>query len=331
MKRLLEMRTPEFLALPREQTVILFPVGVMEDHGPHLPLGMDLIHAQALTQELGLAIEATQPGWKAVLMQGAPLAINANTSHLALTQRAHVLRDFLVDTCLDLHRLGFRHFVAVTGTLGPRQLTAIEDAGRVLRRRTGGLGLGRLLRTRSAKSGATLVCAQSALLSRAEALRAPLWTEPTDHGGQADTSVALHAASGLVAPEWKLLPPLEPTETGLGHAWALSQGRVSGYVGAPGKATVEEGRQFIHAQVLELLPKLQAVWEGELQPERGFRSWYSVFPPNRSFFWGWVLASAIAALMALWMMTNVQMLVEGAGVTGAADPGAAAVAGAGSR
>jgi hypothetical protein len=106
---------------------------------------------------------------------------------------------------------------------------------------------------------------------------------------------------------------------------------VSGYVGAPGKATVEEGRQFIHAQVLELLPKLQAVWEGELQPERGFRSWYSVFPPNRSFFWGWVLASAIAALMALWMMTNVQMLVEGAGVTGAADPGTAAVAGAGSR
>ena len=34
--------------LPREKTVFFFPVGPLEDHGPHLPLGLDMEEASRL-------------------------------------------------------------------------------------------------------------------------------------------------------------------------------------------------------------------------------------------------------------------------------------------
>ncbi len=303
-----ELSATQLLQLPREQTVFLFPVGALEDHGPHLPLGLDLLEARGLAQALGARIESELPGWKAVLLPEAALSVDAQTSALALTQRPHVVRDHLVDSCLKLERAGFRHFVVVTGTLGPRQLSTLEDAGRLFHRRIRGFGLlSRLLGRGSAK--ATLVCAQSALVSRQEAFRSPLWPEAPEHGGARDTSVALHLAPALVGTGWQALGPLDRAARGLGHAWRLRSGQVSGYVGNPSQASAEKGRARLEADTDTLVPKLRAVWSGS-NPDLVFRSWDSIFPPNRSFFKAWVLALALVTLIGAWVYLNVQVLTQ---------------------
>ncbi|MCM2322771.1 MAG: creatininase family protein, partial [Oligoflexia bacterium] len=124
-------------SLPRSRTVFFFPVGPLEDHGPHLPMGLDLYEARRLCELAAERTEKELPGWTAVLMPPAPLGLEGNTTSLVLSVRGHVLRDWLVDACSALIRQGFLHFACFSGHLGPRQLTAIEDAGKIIRRKAG--------------------------------------------------------------------------------------------------------------------------------------------------------------------------------------------------
>jgi len=36
-------------------------------------------------------------------------------------------------------------------------------------------------------------------------------------------------------------------------------------------------------------------------PNSLFRSWYSIFPPNKSFFKAWIIFGLIGLLMVLWI------------------------------
>ena len=54
-------------------------------------------------------------------------------------------------------------------------------------------------------------------------------------------------------------------------------------------------------------PKLRAVWEGA-NPEGLFRSWYSLFPTNKSFFKAWVAIILLAVLLAFWVYVVFEAL-----------------------
>ena len=47
VRELSRLTWPEVDALERARTVVLLPVGAIEAHGPHLPLGTDVIIARA--------------------------------------------------------------------------------------------------------------------------------------------------------------------------------------------------------------------------------------------------------------------------------------------
>jgi hypothetical protein len=98
-------------------------------------MGLDLAEAQRLCELAAEKIESELPGWKAVLMPAAPLGIDTDTTANAVRVRAHVLRDWLVDACRALAKQGFFRFVCFSGHHGPRQLTAIEDAGKIISRK----------------------------------------------------------------------------------------------------------------------------------------------------------------------------------------------------
>jgi creatinine amidohydrolase/Fe(II)-dependent formamide hydrolase-like protein len=41
--KLEELNWPQIDALERERTLVLLPVGMLEEHGPHLPVGADTL------------------------------------------------------------------------------------------------------------------------------------------------------------------------------------------------------------------------------------------------------------------------------------------------
>src|SRR5689334_1311434 len=110
--------TPEaFEHLPPDLTVMVFPVGGLEGHGPNLPMGVKLIYAEALSKQLCERLDSRMSQWNFILMPLLPLTVDTVTSRLALPVRAHVVRDALVDQCEHLKRMGFKNFIAVSAHL----------------------------------------------------------------------------------------------------------------------------------------------------------------------------------------------------------------------
>lgn len=297
----------QFYDLPRERTVFFFSVGPLEDHGSHLPMGMDLEEASRLSFLFAEHLEKQMPGWVGVIMPSTALGIESNTTRLAIRVRAHVLRDYLVDSCRSLVQMDFFHFVCFSGHLGPKQLTAIEEAGKLIRHSS---TFGRLKKWGGIIPGVkflqpSFLSASSARVKIADVRRSPFWPDPEEHGGKRDTSVAVFLFNDLVDPKYKELPVVKKEGSFLNRLMLRLRGQTSGYWGAPSEAERERGAQEIQEWIQDLFPKFKAVWEGA-NPNTLFRSWYSILPPNRSFIKSWVLAAVITLLLLMWIYLTLQ-------------------------
>ena len=296
----------QLLLLPRDRTVFFLPVGPLEDHGPHLPLGLDGLEAKRLSNLAAERMEKEMPGWIGVIMPHAPLGIDSNTTSLAFTVRPHVLRDWLVDICKPLAHSGFCYFVCFSGHSGPKQLTAIEEAGYIIQQKFRRNWITRLsgMQLRSP----ALLSANSALTSGKDFWLSTLWSDPVEHGGQRDTAVALALAPSQVDSMYHSLPenPRQPSRWS--RLYRRLRKTLAGYWGSPGKATAQNGESILLAQINDLFPKLRSVWEGSVNPRKLFRSWYSLLPTNRTFFRAWLMFGILLLLAGFWIYLEGYML-----------------------
>ncbi|PYO14721.1 MAG: creatininase, partial [Candidatus Rokuibacteriota bacterium] len=67
------MSTPALDALDRARTVVVLTVSPLEEHGPHLPVGVDAIAARHFAEVLSERLTVTRPGWTALLAPTLPL------------------------------------------------------------------------------------------------------------------------------------------------------------------------------------------------------------------------------------------------------------------
>lgn len=302
-------------SLPRKNTVFFFPVGPLEDHGPHLGLAADVNEAKLLCLKAAERLEKELPDWVGVIMPAVPLGVETNTNSVAIRVRGHVLRDWLVDACRSLMREGFQNFVCFTGHLGPKQLTAIEEAGKAI---SGGspfaISFMKLFgRFRPGHvPGATLVSACSGMVGMKEFKQNPIWCDPLEHGGARDTSVALHAQalglSPVVGALYAELPEIERAPGAFERFNRYLRGQLRDYWGAPKLASSEQGNAILVGSVDQVFPKLRAVWEGA-NPNTLFRSWYAVLPIHKSMFRAWLASFGIFLILLFWTYLYVRSVL----------------------
>ena len=287
-------------SLPKEETVFFFPVGPLEDHGPHLPVGLDVEVAEKLCFLAAQRLEREKPGWVGVIMPKLALGLDSHTTRFALTVRPHVLRDWLVDACRGLVDAGFRSFVCFSGQLGPKQMTAIEEAGKLV---------GRMGRWRIGVRRPILLSASSAFVSFTDVLKSPFWSDPQEHGGMEDTSIALELGEGVVGSQYRSLPPIEKAASRWITNLNRRRKRLGGYWGKPSEAHPFKGQKWLEEKIDLVFPRLRAVWEGA-SPRVLFRSWYSILPPNKSFFRSWVLFFLVFLCLFGWGFLNSMSLYD---------------------
>src|SRR5512145_2817926 len=102
------MSTPALDALDRARTLVLLTVSPLEEHGPHLPLGVDAFAARHFAETLAERLVATRPGWTAVLAPTLHLGSFTFDSVGTIRIRQRVVRDAVVDYGASLARAGFR-------------------------------------------------------------------------------------------------------------------------------------------------------------------------------------------------------------------------------
>jgi creatinine amidohydrolase len=298
VRRLEELSSPALDALDRARTVILLTVSPLEEHGPHLPVGVDAFTGRHLAEEVAARLVARRPGWTVVL--APPLYLGTFTFDAVGTVRVRqrAVRDVVADYGASLARAGFRYILVANGHAGPGHLVALEEAATAVSRRhgitmasfTGHLAwdflLGRYVDKLEASLGRPLTDGERRALAE------------DSHGGWWETSVMLQLRPDLVDDAYRTLP-------GAPYHW-LARLRPNyplrdggrGYVGHPALADPAFATAAMTVLLDQAMGLVEAILDGRLPAARQ-RSPFSRIPLFRTNFWP-LVGAATAGAAALW-------------------------------
>lgn len=291
--RLEELSTSALEALDRARALAIITVSPLEEHGPHLPLGVDAFTARHFAELIAERVVAERPGWSAVLAPTLYLGSFTFEAAGTVSVRQRVVRDVVIDYGEALARAGFRHLLIANGHAGPTHLTALDEAAAIVSRRHGvimaslsghlawGFRNGRFLDAVDRALGRPLTGAERQAFAE------------DAHGGWWETSMMLMLRPDLVDGGYRNLPPATYSlPTRLRHNYPLRDGG-HGYVGHPALADVAFARATTTALVEASLELVDGLLDGRVRASAR-RSPYSLMPFFRTNFWRGAVVAAVA-------------------------------------
>ena len=217
--RLDELTSPRLAALRGRRPVALWPVGAVEPHGPHAPLGTDTLIS------VGICERAAQRLGDAVVLPPLPFGVTRYGAAFAgvVGISESTLRAVVLDVAAAVAAQGFRRLAIVNNHFEPEQVATLRAAAQ--------------------EAGALYLD----LVRRANAERlTDEFRRGSGHAGRYETSLVLADAPHLVDRDvMARLPALEvdmPAAIAAGRTDFLAMGMDQAYCGAPAEATAEEGR-----------------------------------------------------------------------------------------
>lgn len=229
--RLSEITWEEMRDLPTSRTVAVLPIGAVEAHGPHLPLGTDLIIAEAMAR--AGAVRLAEHGYT-VLMLPALAYAPAPFAHAfpgTLSARPETVTALLTDIAESLAAHGIGAFAIANAHFDPANVTAIKQAVHALRTR------------------GDLIIVYPDLTRRTLAKRlTPEFLSGACHAGQYETSIVLAERPAAVRPAMSDLPTVDISlaeAIRAGDRTFAEAGGDRAYFGAPSAATREEGETTV--------------------------------------------------------------------------------------
>jgi creatinine amidohydrolase len=244
MIRLADLTWPEARRCARDRrSVVVLPLGAVEQHGPHLPLSVDWLGAEELARRVGPHLR--RGGWRPVLAPSLPYG--ASTLAVAwsgtVSLSVATTTTLIVEIVRGLAAHGFRRFVLTNYQADPDHLRAIGTARRVLTR---GGRIQVLVAGFAPADGRPNPMLDPRVRAR---MRSPR-PEREWHSGEVETAMMLSVAPALVRRAVaRRLPP-----AWIDWAGALARGirrfeRMDpggrGYFGWPAAARAETGRRVM--------------------------------------------------------------------------------------
>lgn len=261
-----DLTTDAIAALPRERCVAILPVGAVEQHGPHLPLGTDTIIAEGI---VAAALDRLGDDLPVVVLPTQAIGASSEHGdfHGTLSHEAETLIAAWSEIGATLCRNGIMRLVIFNAHGGQPQI--VDIVAQRLRSRNGMLVVRGNYMTWPLPHG--LVDADEVAHGH--------------HGGMLETAIMLALRPDLVAMEHACsfdssARQLAGRHTRFGHdgrlgfAWQAQDLNPAGVVGDAAAATAELGRQLIGhhaARLAELIGDAAAfdmasLRKGPLQP-----------------------------------------------------------------
>jgi len=222
---------PGIEALGRQTQTVILPLGSLEEHGPHLPLGTDTFHAMEVARRVGLLrpVVVAPP-----LFYGICRSTREHPGTVSISGDA--LRTLLLSVGREFYRQGMRHLVFISGHAGGTHISAMVEAGEQLL--------------------AELPAAKVAVVNLLEVLREVLSDRPDlvrtrgdSHAGEVETAIMMAAYPDLVrgtAPvEWPRFPKYVLVRDKRRY-WP------GGIWGNPAPATAAQGEAILAAEAARL-------------------------------------------------------------------------------
>lgn len=232
-RRIAELTTDSLQALLEARPVVaLVPVGSVEPHGPHLPLGTDTVISEAAILRAAILLE-NEPGRPlfALLAPAIPYGVTCFAEGFAgaISVPAEALVAFARAVVAGYLATGFSHVCLVNNHLEPAHDAAVRAA-------VTGFPAGR----------ASVACPLSRRWGRT---LSPEFKSGACHAGRYETSLVLAAAPATVdTAAASALPDLEISlSDGIkaGNHSFRAMGLDHAYTGAPARASAAEGAELL--------------------------------------------------------------------------------------
>ncbi|MCS6915213.1 MAG: creatininase family protein [Myxococcales bacterium] len=242
---LAELSWEEVAARRPGQPVVLLPVGATEAHGPHLPLGTDVMlseelaaRAQQQLQQLGVETLIAPSLAYAVAEFGAPFCGNVSI-------RPDTAAALVADVCEGLHRGGLERVCLVNSHLEPAHVAALRQ------------GIAEAMR----RTGATVALADPTERRWARTLSEE-YRRGDCHAGRYETALLLAARPELVrgAAELPANPARFLAAVRGGARTFVEAGGPRAYFGDPAAATAQEGEQLFALLVQMVVQTVLETW-----------------------------------------------------------------------
>ncbi len=226
------MRMPAFAAWREKHRTVILPVGSVEEHGPHLPLGTDTFHAMEVARRIAeLSPVLVAPP----LYYGLCRSTREHPGTVSIS--GDTLRALVADLGWEFHRQGFENFVIMSGHAGGTHMAALVEAGETLLTELPGLKVAVVNLLDLLRDG---------VAARPELVK----TKGDSHAGEVETALMLAARPDLVegsAPaEWPTFPKYllvrDKRRYWPGGVW-----------GDPAPATAEQGEAILRAEAERLV------------------------------------------------------------------------------
>ncbi|MCG3269527.1 creatininase family protein [Yoonia sp. I 8.24] len=249
MRRLdwFEFKTTEFADFDPEKTIAILPTAAIEQHGPHLPVGVDTFINEGMLARL----RASLPDDITILILPVQ-TVGKSNEHIhaegTLTYTAKTALDAWTEIGLSVARAGIKKMVIVNSHGGNLDLISI---------------LGRELRV---LAGMMVVKCQWGNFGKPEGMFSEQENKFGIHGGDYETSLMLHFKPHLVdmeqandfrsTAETAPISPIGPVNL----AWVSKDLNAAGTVGEAHLATAQKGETTCKLQVagfIEMLAKLR--------------------------------------------------------------------------
>jgi creatinine amidohydrolase len=244
VKRLAEISFPQVKDLARAgRALVILPVGVVEEHGAHLPLGLDSFAAEAYAE--AAAPHLQEKGYEVVIAPTIAYGVARAAIDFpgTLSLEPETLKALVVDIGRSLARHGLNRLVILNGHRDVSHMGALDEARETLVKKE---QMARILCVGFTSDPAvTAACYREGVQQLSRSLR----PDREGHGGEWETSLALHSFPELV--NQLIVNELEPNfdydvdafRNETKDYWSLTEGR--GYFGSPRAGSAETGEKIV--------------------------------------------------------------------------------------
>jgi creatinine amidohydrolase len=245
-----DMTYPEVEDAARQNTIVLWPMGVIEEHGPHLPLGTDIYNSYIEFKQVARLLKTA--GKSVVVAPPMYWGINEATASFggSFTVRPSTLKSIIEDGFMSFRKDGFKTVYIITGHGDRLHNQTIVEGVELARSTTGVRGfviLNPQMRDRLGLTGSEPhVLINGGQPPGPASPNTPQFVEV--HAGAGETSTVWRFFPSLV--KTQIIPTLEPTRYGpedlaeWRKGWENARRKTPlGYFGDPASANAERGGQ----------------------------------------------------------------------------------------
>ncbi|MGF1503817.1 MAG: creatininase family protein [Anaerolineae bacterium] len=243
LHRLAEITLKKLRELDRSRTIVLLPIGMIEAHGEHLPLGTDSIAVEALTSAACAWLLDTDPDMHIVLMPTIPYGSDPIDLRRpdqfnkagSVWIGADTLKAIITDLVGHMVRYGFTYIFPIGFHGGGLHNIALGDVCAELRTQYPNVVIDEPVGYVLAGGGREVMPGLSTLLGRTLTVQERVALQGSVHASMFETSMMLSLRPQLVDPDYLYLRSIEWRDVYKLEQWP-------GYIGSgPRHASPEVG------------------------------------------------------------------------------------------